>query len=102
MDAKAILVGTSILSVLDVSVRIDQADDVLAALESLGASLVEVSWLLAETMAAFRADGQVANPSGTMVLFADFVVRFARRVIEFGGRLATSDTHLRLHQIQGR
>ncbi|KAJ2743860.1 hypothetical protein GGI20_003437, partial [Coemansia sp. BCRC 34301] len=38
---KAILVGTSTLSVLDVSVRIDQADDVLAALESLGASLVE-------------------------------------------------------------
>ncbi|KAJ2633202.1 hypothetical protein GGF44_003720, partial [Coemansia sp. RSA 1694] len=46
--AKAILVGDSTLSVFDLSVAIDYADDASAALEALAASLVEFSWLLAE------------------------------------------------------
>ncbi|KAJ2882679.1 hypothetical protein H4R27_003292 [Coemansia aciculifera] len=100
---KAILVGNSTLSVFDLNVRIDHADYVLGALETLAASLVEFSWSLAEILAAFRADGQVANPSGTMILFVDSVAKFARRIIEFGGgsKLATAETRLRLHQIQG-
>ncbi|KAJ2797922.1 hypothetical protein H4S07_005825, partial [Coemansia furcata] len=90
--SKAILVSNSSGSVFDVNIRIDHADNVSAALETLSASLVEFSWSLAETLAAFRADGQVANPSGTMVLFADSVAKFARRIIEFGGggKLATA------------
>ncbi|KAJ2050018.1 hypothetical protein H4S04_002860 [Coemansia sp. S16] len=100
---KAILVGNSMSSVFDLNVRIDHADYLSGALETLATSLVEFSWSLAEILAAFRADGQVANPSGTMVLFADSVAKFARRIAEFGGgsKAATTDTRLRLHQIQG-
>ncbi|KAJ2036284.1 hypothetical protein H4S03_003739 [Coemansia sp. S3946] len=100
---KAILVGNSMSSVFDLNVRIDHADYLSGALETLATSLVEFSWPLAEILAAFRADGQVANPSGTMVLFADSVAKFARRIAEFGGgsKAATTDTRLRLHQIQG-
>ncbi|KAJ2695355.1 hypothetical protein H4218_005243 [Coemansia sp. IMI 209128] len=100
---KAILVGNSASSVFDLNIRIDHTDSVSGALETLATSLVEVSWLLAETLAAFRADGQVANPSGTMVLFADSVAKFARRIVEFGSnsKVAIADIRQRLRQIQG-
>ncbi|KAJ1895295.1 hypothetical protein LPJ66_004678 [Kickxella alabastrina] len=60
----------------------------LTALQSLASSLVEVSWYLAEALAAFRADGQMSNPSGVLQLYAEFVAKFAKRVVDFGG---TSD-----------
>ncbi|KAJ2488112.1 hypothetical protein EV174_000071 [Coemansia sp. RSA 2320] len=99
--AKTILVSSSKSSIFDLDIRIDHAEHVSAALETLAASVVELSWSLAEILSAFRSDGQIANPSGTMILFAEFVAKFAKRVAEFGnGRHATTDTHLRLHQIQ--
>ncbi|KAJ1951182.1 hypothetical protein EC988_004116, partial [Linderina pennispora] len=73
-------------------------DAAAAALESLAASLVELSWSLAEILAAYRQDGRFANPSGTLLLFIDFAVRFARRAVDFGGRFAAA--HQRLHRMQ--
>ncbi|KAJ2487256.1 hypothetical protein IWW37_005309 [Coemansia sp. RSA 2050] len=100
---KAVIVGNNTSSVFDLNIRIDHTDSVSGALETLATSLVEFSWTLAETLAAFRADGQAANPSGTMVLFADSVAKFARRIVEFGGSRKTAMADIRQHllQIQG-
>ncbi|KAJ1832232.1 hypothetical protein LPJ63_003702 [Coemansia sp. RSA 2711] len=57
----------------------------VTACETLSTSLVELSWLLAEIMAQYNADGKAANPSGSFLMFADLLVKFAKRVVEYGG-----------------
>ncbi|KAI8320752.1 hypothetical protein GQ54DRAFT_298430 [Martensiomyces pterosporus] len=93
-------------SVFELDVKVADMDHTSASLQSLAASLVDVSWTLAETLTAFRRDGQFANPSGTLLLFADFVVKFAKRVVDFGGNRpsgpgpAPAAVHHRLRHMQ--
>ncbi|KAJ2222409.1 hypothetical protein H4R99_007422 [Coemansia sp. RSA 1722] len=80
---KALLVSPE-HSIFDLRVHPENGDTELVSLQALASSLVEASWLLAETLAAFRADGQMTRPSSVVLLFADFVLKFSRRVADFG------------------
>ncbi|KAJ2777570.1 hypothetical protein H4R18_005092 [Coemansia javaensis] len=73
------------------------------ACRSLAASLVDLSWSLAETLAALRADGRTTNPSGPSLLFMDLVVKFGRRVADLGGSRAAQSpaAQARLRRMQG-
>ncbi|KAJ1648444.1 hypothetical protein J3B02_002388 [Coemansia erecta] len=79
---KAMLVSLEYNSIFDV--HLEHGDIELANLQSLASSLVEASWLLAENLAAFRADGQMSRPSGVVLLFAEFVLKFSKRIVDFG------------------
>ncbi|KAJ2844552.1 hypothetical protein GGI22_006840 [Coemansia erecta] len=67
------------------------------ALQALAASLVEMSWTLAEFLAAFRLDGRFVAPSGSVVLFVDVVVKFAKKIAHFGGAKVVSQPCLQRH-----
>ncbi|KAJ1908259.1 hypothetical protein LPJ81_000215 [Coemansia sp. IMI 209127] len=67
------------------------------ALQAMAASLVEMSWTLAEFLAAFRLDGRFVVPSGSIVLFVDVVVRFAKKIVHFGGSKVVSQSYLQRH-----
>ncbi|KAJ2556734.1 hypothetical protein EV175_001800 [Coemansia sp. RSA 1933] len=69
----------------------------LAALQALAASLVEMSWTLAEFLAALRLDGRFLAPSGSVVLFVDVVVRFAKKIAYFGGSKVASRPYIQRH-----
>ncbi|KAJ2500061.1 hypothetical protein GGH96_003019 [Coemansia sp. RSA 1972] len=53
------------------------------ACETLSTSLVDFSWMLAETMTAYRVSGKLANLSGNFLMYAELVVKYAKRVIDF-------------------
>ncbi|KAJ2315046.1 hypothetical protein IWW52_004132 [Coemansia sp. RSA 2704] len=74
----------------------------VTACETLSTSLVELSWLLAEIMAQYNADGKAANPSGSFLMFADLLVKFAKRVVEYGGPKTTQHFNIqpRLRRMQ--
>ncbi|KAJ2387431.1 hypothetical protein GGI05_004085 [Coemansia sp. RSA 2603] len=80
-----VMLGSAETSLFDIPLRSDHMVACSAALQNLASSVVEVSWLLAETLAAFRADGQMSKPSGVLLLFADFVLKFTKRIVDFGG-----------------
>ncbi|KAJ2213996.1 hypothetical protein EV179_003351 [Coemansia sp. RSA 487] len=75
---------------------------VFIALQALAASLVEMSWTLAEFLAAFRLDGRFLTPSGSTVLFVYVVVKFAKKVVHFGGSKVVSrpDIQRSMRQLQ--
>ncbi|KAJ1820830.1 hypothetical protein LPJ56_003356 [Coemansia sp. RSA 2599] len=79
------LLASSEHGIFELNLHLEHGDSELASLQSLASSLVEASWLLAETLAALRADGQMTRPSGVVLLFADFVLKFSKRVVDFGG-----------------
>ncbi|KAJ2782741.1 hypothetical protein GGI15_002818 [Coemansia interrupta] len=93
-----VMLGSAESSLFDIPMRSDHVVACSAALQNLASSVVEVSWLLAETLAAFRADGQMAKPSGVLLLFADFVLKFTKRVVDFGGFRDVSAPNARLGQ----
>ncbi|KAJ2795632.1 hypothetical protein H4R20_005812, partial [Coemansia guatemalensis] len=53
--------------------------------QTLASSLVDLSWSLAQTLAAIRAEGKMTNPSSVLLLFTDLVVKFSKRVVDCGG-----------------
>ncbi|KAJ2617100.1 hypothetical protein EV177_000706 [Coemansia sp. RSA 1804] len=70
---------------------------VFAALQALAASLVEMSWTLAEVLVAFRLEGRFLTPSGPMMLFVDVAVKFAKKITHFGGSMVVSRPHIQKH-----
>ncbi|KAJ2479191.1 hypothetical protein IWW56_003236 [Coemansia sp. RSA 2131] len=54
------------------------------ACETLSTSLVDFSWMLAETMTAYRVSGKLVNPSGNFLMYAELVVKFAKRQLYEG------------------
>ncbi|KAJ1993846.1 hypothetical protein GGI25_000989 [Coemansia spiralis] len=70
---------------------------VSSALQTLSSALVEMSWTLAEILAAFRLDGRLDYPSGAAVLFVDLVVRFAKKIVYFGGASVAAKPEIQGH-----
>ncbi|PIA14992.1 hypothetical protein COEREDRAFT_93623 [Coemansia reversa NRRL 1564] len=70
--------------------------------QTLASSLVDLSWSLAQTLAAIRAEGKMTNPSSVLLLFADLVFKFARRVVDCGGHATAKLPFVlsRLHKMQ--
>ncbi|KAJ2158543.1 hypothetical protein GGF46_003693 [Coemansia sp. RSA 552] len=94
--ARAVL--TTDMSLLDTAFHSSHADPTAAAAcKTLAGSLVDLSWSLAETLAAFHADGRTSNPPASYLLFVDLVVKFARRVVDFGGSRVAQLPSIRPH-----
>ncbi|KAJ2184202.1 hypothetical protein EV181_004503, partial [Coemansia sp. RSA 532] len=73
-----VIVATAVVP-LDTA-HIGQADLTTAgACETLSTSLVDFSWMLAETMTAYRVSGKLAHPSGNFLMYAELVVKYAKR-----------------------
>ncbi|KAJ2848918.1 hypothetical protein IWW36_002995 [Coemansia brasiliensis] len=97
--AKAILTTTG--SPLEVVLGARHVDStVLAACETLSTSLVDLSWSLAEIMAAYRENDKLSMPSGSVLLFAELLVKFARRVADFGASKSIFNIHQRICRMQ--
>ncbi|KAJ2648008.1 hypothetical protein IWW40_004211 [Coemansia sp. RSA 1250] len=73
---------------------------VLTACDTLSTSLVDLSWALAEIMAAYREADMLSMPSGSVLMFADLLVKFSRRVADFGASKSAFNIHQRICRMQ--